>query len=176
MIADLKTANTRRENESRNIADQVQNLKELVPKALEGWKSSGDKRLEELGAEMRSLKKLLSNRVGGGGAAAPSGRPYSGAASEKDRSIPAYSAGTSTAPSGIASSATAEDTDGTTTSTIPSAPAPGVAVPRSSSGYQNTGRAAIPEWQMAAAGVSSKFQVPSVGASASGKGVTEAGD
>ena len=36
----------------------------MVPKALETWKEEGDSRLRDLGVEMKSLKKLLANRVG----------------------------------------------------------------------------------------------------------------
>lgn len=74
VISDLKAANSRREAESRILSDQVQALKDLVPKALEGWKASGDAKLDDLGAELRSLKKLVGNRVG----SQPTllGRPY----------------------------------------------------------------------------------------------------
>ena len=74
VVGDLKAANTRREAESRIIMDQINGLKDQIPKALEGWKAGGDARLEELGQEMQSLKRLLENRVGrSGGAAAPNG-------------------------------------------------------------------------------------------------------
>ena len=74
VVSDLKAANLRREAESRILSDQVQGLKDLVPKALEGWKASGDGKLDDLGAELQSLKKLVGNRVG----SQPLGRPYSG--------------------------------------------------------------------------------------------------
>lgn len=64
VVADVKSANTRREAESRIIADQVRGLKDMVPKALETWKSNGDARLDDISQEMQSLKRLLENRVG----------------------------------------------------------------------------------------------------------------
>ena len=165
VIADLKAANTRRENESRSISDQVQGLKDLVPEALEGWRESGDKRLEELGGELRSLKKLLSNRVGGGNGGqmpAPSsaGRTYNSTLADRPSSMtPGGSStpptGGSSTPNGIASSGTAESEEkASSTASIPSAPAPGVNVPRretpGSAQGSGSGRAAIPAWQMAA--------------------------
>lgn len=157
VIENLKIAKTRQENESRNIADQVQGLKDLVPKALEGWKESGDKRLEELGAEMRSLKKLLSNRVGGGATQQPLPRPNFSASADRPSGT-STPTGASSTPNGITSSGTADSEDKMATSSIPSAPAPGVTVPRreTPSVFQSSGRAAIPAWQMAASGGSSK--------------------
>ncbi|KAL8933506.1 MAG: hypothetical protein Q9216_006331 [Gyalolechia sp. 2 TL-2023] len=64
VVNDLKDGNKKREAESRMLADQVHSLRGLIPQALEGWKNQGDARLEELGAEVRSLKKLLSTRLG----------------------------------------------------------------------------------------------------------------
>lgn len=159
VIEDLKTAKTRQENESRSIADQVQGLKDLVPKALEGWKESGDKRLEELGAEMRSLKKLLNNRVGGSsGPSTQQSLPRHSNAPTDRPSGTSTPTGINSAPNGIASSGTAQSEDKMATSSIPSAPAPGVTVPRreTPSVFQSGGRAAIPAWQMAASGGSSK--------------------
>ena len=77
VIADLKTANSRRESENRMLADQVRELKSLIPQALEGWKANGDVKLDELSQDMSSLKKLLENRIGRpGGASTPVGRGY----------------------------------------------------------------------------------------------------
>lgn len=150
VIEDLKAANTRREAESRIIADQVTGLKDMVPKALEGWKASGDAKLEELGQEVQSLKKLLENRVGraSGGTPTPTtGRGYPNMSNEKKDSVPPFaspsSATTTTTPA--AESATA----------APSAPAPGVTAPKREStplrGFEKSDRRAIPAWQMAAA-------------------------
>ena len=69
VVSDLKTANARREAESRILADQVHGLRDLVPKALDGWKAAEDKKLEDLGSELRSLKLLVANRLGGGAGA-----------------------------------------------------------------------------------------------------------
>lgn len=139
VIEDLKAANTRREAESRIIANQVTDLKDMLPKALEGWKASGDAKLEELGQEVQSLKKLLENRVGRPGAApTPTSRGHPNG-NEKSKDNPA-SSGTTTPNVESASNL--------------SAPAPGVTVPKRESnplrGFERSERRAIPAWQMAA--------------------------
>ena len=140
VIEDLKAANTRREAESRIIASQVTELKDMVPKALEGWKASGDAKLEELGQEVQSLKKLLENRIGRPSAApTPTSRGHPNS-NEKSKDNHANS-GTTTPNVDSASSS--------------SAPAPGVTVPKRESnplrGFERSDRRAIPAWQMAAA-------------------------
>ena len=137
VVADLKAANTRREAESRIIADQVAGLKQLVPQSLEQWKQNGDARLEELGLELQSLKKLLENRVG------------------KSAAMPTY---TPPPPKNSAHYGAAATSETSTPNAEPAgdsaAPAPGGMVPkRDSSSPKRTsgGRAAIPAWQMAAA-------------------------
>ena len=139
VIEDLKAANTRREAESKIIASQVTELKDMVPKALEGWKASGDAKLEELGQEVQSLKKLLENRIGRPSAApTPTTRGHPNS-NEKSKDNHANS-GTTTPNVDTASSS--------------SAPAPGVTVPKRESnplrGFERSDRRAIPAWQMAA--------------------------
>lgn len=145
VIEDLKAANTRREAESRIIADQVTGLKDMVPKALEGWKASGDAKLEELGQEVQSLKKLLENRVGKpSGAPTPTSRGHPNGSEKSKDNLPAFNSANSgmTTPND-------ESASGST------APAPGVTVPKRDStplrGFERSDRRAIPAWQMAAA-------------------------
>ena len=150
VVEDLKAANSRREAESRIIADQVQGLKDLVPKALEGWKAGQDKKLEDLSLEVQSLKKLLENRVGRSGVGStPTGRGYypaTASGSEKSRDDFA----------GVSSTSNGTQTPNPESS----APAPGVTVPKRDGSTPSSGagkgdrRAAIPAWQMAASGKS----------------------
>ena len=144
MIEDLKAAMTRREAESRIIAHQVTDLKNMVPKALEGWKASGDVKLEELGQEVQSLKKLLENRVGRASAASTptsTGHPSGNEKFKGSEPVFHFMNSGPTTPYGESASA-------------PSAPAPGVTVPKRESnpprGPEKTDRRAIPAWQMAA--------------------------
>lgn len=144
VIEDLKASNTRREAESRIIADQVTGLKDMVPKALEGWKASGDAKLEELGQEVQSLKKLLENRVGRpSGAPIPTSRGYANGNGKSRDSLSALNSANTESTTTNAESASGSP-----------APAPGVTVPKREStplrGFERSDRRAIPEWQMAA--------------------------
>lgn len=163
VIEDLKAANTRREAEGRITATQVADLKALVPKALEGWKAAGDAKLDELGQEVQSLKKLLENRVGRSGTVpTPTGRGYANG-HEKPRDNPSTFAASHSAA--------------TTTTTTPNpdspsaspAPAPGVTAPKREStplrGFERSDRRAIPAWQMAAA-ATEKSEPPASSSSA----------
>ena len=145
MIEDLKAANTRREAESRIIAHQVTDLKTMVPKALEGWKVSGDAKLEELGQEVQSLKKLLENRVGRASAVSTPTSTGHPSGNEKFK-------GSDTMFHSMNSGATTPYGEFTAASSAP-APAPGVTVPKRElnppRGLEKTDRRAIPAWQMA---------------------------
>ena len=146
MIEDLKATITRREAESRIIAHQVTELKNMMPKALEGWKASGDAKLEGLGQEVQSLKRLLENRVGRAGAVPtpPSTGHPSGHEMSKGSDMMFHSMNSgATTPYGQSAGA----------SSAP-APAPGVTAPKRESksprGLEKTDRRGIPAWQMAA--------------------------
>ena len=78
------------------IADQVHSLRDLVPKALEGWKTTSDNRLEELRGEVKSLKKLLATRVGNS-TATPSSNNTNNTQSQNLQ--PQSASSTSTSPS-----------------------------------------------------------------------------
>ncbi|KAJ5826977.1 peroxisomal docking factor component Pex14-Penicillium chrysogenum [Penicillium robsamsonii] len=74
LVADLKNSSRRRDDETRRISDEVKSLKDAIPKALEGAREGNENRLKELGTELKSLKTLLGNRLGGGGATPVTGR------------------------------------------------------------------------------------------------------
>ena len=162
VVAELKDANKRREIEERSIKDQLHGIKDIVPKAIEGWKGVNDARLEELGAEVRSLKMLLQNRIGGG---ARNAQPYSGRASpgpgsSGDGKDPAGANGLNTPKADSGNSTAQEIRDEEVASASPgerpstSAPAPGVTEPKKdfTNRYSRAGGASIPAWQMAGAG------------------------
>ena len=174
VISELKTANSRREAESRILADQVHGLRDLVPKALDGWKAAEDKKLEDIGAELRSLKLLVANRLGAGAGpqALSSNRSYPalGAKEKPDKN----NSGGISDPTLVANSS--EDSQGGQT---PSGASSGAAAGASESGttipkpastgrYQGSGRVAIPAWQMAATG--GKAGVGSTGKTEEGAG------
>ena len=135
---------TSREAESRIIAHQVTELKKMVPKALEGWKASGDAKLEELGQEVQSLKKLLENRVGRASAASTPTSTGQSSGNEKSKGSDMFHSMNSGATTPYSESANA-----------PSAPAPRATTPKRESnppwGSEKSDRRSIPAWQMAAA-------------------------
>ena len=95
----------------------------------------GDAKLEDLGQEMQSLKRLLENRVGKAGTPTPTGRSYpSSTANGQQISVDKLSA------------SNGKTTPNLESATGSSAPAPGVTVPKR--------ERAIPAWQKAAAGKS----------------------
>ena len=171
MISELKSASRRREDEGRRIADEVRGLRELVPKALEGQKESTDGRLKELGGELRSLKMLVGNRVGGGsgsgvgpspsGAQSPIGRPFPALGGERPSGsgpiTPREPASTQIPGPTVNGTSDSKAEELGTSSSAAAVPAPGVTVPKressSSHGFDSrpSSRAAIPAWQMAAA-------------------------
>ena len=174
VISELKAANKRREDDSRRIGDEVRGLKEMIPKALEGWKAAEDVKLKELGAGLKSLKILVGNRVGGDqSTTTPPGRPSqfsermgaNGSSTPKDpvpqalsNSVPSYTLTSTIEKQG--------ENSASSPSSSASAPAPGVNVPKrevtSPFKFDSRpgGRAAIPAWQMAAASNSKATKIP----------------
>ncbi|KAJ5601464.1 hypothetical protein N7510_010998 [Penicillium lagena] len=71
VVAELKSSSRRRDDETRRISDEVKSLKDAIPKALEGAREGNENRLKELGSELKSLKVLLGNRLGGSGTSTP---------------------------------------------------------------------------------------------------------
>ncbi|KAJ6166700.1 hypothetical protein N7470_002147 [Penicillium chermesinum] len=155
LVADLKTSSRRRDDETRRISDEVKSLKDAIPKALEGAREGNENMLKELGSELKSLKVLLGNRLGGGATPA-AGRTVSSATS-----IPISSpspAPTPAAPTAVetpngSSAPAANGLQATVTSpeqeSQPAATAP--ATPSSNPLSQLNRSASIPAWQMAAA-------------------------
>lgn len=138
MIGDLKTASRRREDEARRISDDVRGLKDLIPRAMELQKESTDGRLKELNMELKSLKTLVSTRMGAG-PRSTTGTGEAGPSSSHEEGAGGL-AGTSNQGNGSRISApnsTGGDQRG-----------------GSSPGFTSTGntvnRAAIPTWQMVA--------------------------
>lgn len=159
LVSDLKTASRRRDDETRRISDEVKTLKDAIPKALQGAREGNENRLKELGTELKSLKVLLGNRVGGG---ATPGSPAAGRATTPTN--PSLSAASRPAEEPAASApAPAAAPAATPAANVATAPAPtsgaesqpaaaGTPAPASPSPLSQLGKSAsIPAWQMAAA-------------------------
>ncbi|KAG0155074.1 hypothetical protein PDIDSM_647 [Penicillium digitatum] len=149
LVVDLKSSSRRRDDETRRISDEVKSLKDAIPKALEGAREGNENRLKELGTELKSLKTLLSNRLGGGGATPIAGRTVgSTSIPSTPRPAPEETPATSPLPA-------ATNTSAATVAPPEQEPTP-TAIPASTSQSPNPlsqlGRSAsIPAWQMPAA-------------------------
>ncbi|PFH62747.1 hypothetical protein XA68_12175 [Ophiocordyceps unilateralis] len=133
-MVDLKTVNRRREDDAQRIRDEVQALKDAIPKAMSSQKDLTDSRLSEINGELGSLKALVTQRMSSAAghhhpqrATTPSG---SGADNSGEGSVgatPGDAGGKSTAQSGGGRRA----------------------------GINSAAKASIPAWQLAAAAASS---------------------
>lgn len=166
LVGDLKSASRRRDDETRRISDEVKTLKDAIPKALQGAREGNEHRLMELGTELKSLKVLLGNRLGGG---AGSGSSVAGR-TVGSTNLPVAS---SSRPADESTPAAPPATNGATATPAPTnspepqqqqqqQPSP---AETSSSPLSQLGRSAsIPAWQMAAANRSKKPSQSSPGA------------
>lgn len=158
LVSDLKTSSRRRDDETRRISDEVRSLKDAIPKALEGAREGNENRLKELGGELKSLKVLLGNRLGGSGASPGPGRSVGS---------PAPTPVTTPQPGAEATPA-APTTNGLQPTVTPAEQEPqpiaGPTPPaqNTDSPLSKLGRSAsIPAWQMAAANRSKGGSQPS---------------
>ncbi|KAF7592505.1 peroxisomal membrane protein pex14 [Aspergillus hancockii] len=171
LVADLKNASRRRDDETRRISDEVKSLKDAIPKALEGAREGNENRLKELGTELKSLKLLLGNRLGGSGASTtptpgkPSILPAVSGASRPTEESPA-----SPATNGTTATSTEPAPQPSSTGTTQSNQTPS---PASNSPLSQLSRSAsIPAWQMAAAN-RSKNASPSTPTPSTGDNATK---
>jgi peroxin-14 len=140
----MKEANEHRETESRRMAREMTEIREQIPKSIEKEREGTDARLKDLGAEMKSLKTLVANRMAGGAPrATPSYTPPAPVANQTPNPAPAAPAAPVT-----------ENND------VNAAPAPEAekpaAVPERTNSSSPFGRTlggkppSIPAWQLAA--------------------------
>ncbi|KAJ5722545.1 hypothetical protein N7488_000580 [Penicillium malachiteum] len=149
LVADLKTSSRRRDDETRRISDEVKSLKDAIPKALEGAREGNENRLKALGTELKSLKLLLGNRLGGSGATPLAGRTLGSSIPTPPATtsppVPDTTAAASPTPATNGLQATVTSPEQETQTTTPMAP------PVSNPLSQLNRSASIPAWQMAAA-------------------------
>ena len=159
VMSDLKAANRRREDDAQRIRDEVQALKDAIPKAMNNQKDLTDNRLSEINTELTSLKTLVSQRMSSSSAPATTNsymRPTSGGRAPTPT---VESAAESSTPAAPEPPKTLAQSSFNKSSTVNGA--------GSSSGGSG-GKASIPAWQMAAA---KKSEAASSGASNEGEGV-----
>jgi len=167
IVTDLKTANQRREDDSRRMESEIKNMRDSLPRAIDTVKEGSEKQLKELSTELASLKSLMQNRAGTSGASSfniprvpkpdSAQMPYSGSNNRSSNvgtptnEMPAPGSssnltgvnGASTVPSFAVPSSSASPAPGTT------APPPAVKPASTNLGY-GSGKVSIPAWQLAA--------------------------
>ena len=161
IVADLKAANARREDDARRMETEIKGMKDSLPRAIDAVRDGSERQLKELSTELGSLKLLMGNRFGGSnppsGFTGSSSRPpavsmtsaKSGATTPASEVAPGSSSnatgvnGSGTTPSFAAPASTYPAAASTPASTGSSAPKPPTAFPSGS-------KASIPAWQMAA--------------------------
>lgn len=156
VMTDLKAANRRREDDATRIRDEVQSLKDAIPKALENQKSLTDGRLREINTELTSLKTLVSQRMTTPSATTASSTMNYMRNAGGSATTPAAAAASTPAASTPAAKTNGEKATVESATTTPAAEIPKPTFPsapqlnRSSSPLANmSGKKAIPAWQMA---------------------------
>lgn len=158
VISDLKLANRRREDDAQRVRDDVQGLKDSIPRAMNAQKDLTDGRLRDLNSELKSLKTLLSQRMNSAAPAAPPAatpspsflKPASGSAAPNPAAAGSSSPITQSAiaqDESKESAKTPEETPGTTKTYNDYVSSIGRSSPFSSG--MPAGKAAIPSWQLA---------------------------
>lgn len=175
VLTELKSANRRRDDEAQRVRDDVQGLKDAVPRALNNQKDLTDTRLREVNAELKSLKTLITQRMNPTATSNSVGnylRPSSGNATPA--SVPALSTSAVT-PIGGSENAGHVNGNGKAASVedepkFPEYTSSGLGRNSPfSSGMSGAAKASIPAWQMMAAkGASSSSTAVTNGAAGSG--------
>ena len=150
VIGKMKEANEARELEAKRTTRELEDIKEQIPQAIQREKETTEGRSKDLAVEMKTLKTLVSNRMGGGGA--------------PQRTTPSFSShatngvnGTGAAAPAVQSPETTTTATTTTNGAVEDAEKPAGSVlpePRANSspyaGRVLGGKAQIPSWQLAA--------------------------
>lgn len=162
IVADLKTANQRREDDSRRMETEIKNMRDSLPRAIDTVKEGSEKQLRELSSELSSLKSLMQNRAASSSASFNIPR-----APKPDASSMPYTPSARTPNVGTPTTETAPGSTGNITGvngagTVPSFAVPNGAGTSSASttasaakpattnlGY-GAGKVSIPAWQLAA--------------------------
>ncbi|KAF4122122.1 peroxin-14 [Geosmithia morbida] len=151
VMADLKTANRRREDDAQRVRDEIQALKDSIPRAMNNQKELTDSRLREINGELGSLKTLVSQRMSTPTSANPL-RPASGHSTTSSQAATNgnNNNNSSSSTSSSTSAETAAATPTATTPTVETAPKPvGRTFGSTTNGGSTPVKASIPAWQMA---------------------------
>ncbi|KAI9737043.1 MAG: peroxisomal membrane protein pex14 [Cirrosporium novae-zelandiae] len=181
-VRDLKASNQIREDENRRIEAEVRSLRDGLKHALDGVREKGERRLGELGSEMKSLKVLVGNRMAGSTNTSSSINTPAPSTANTMATAPSAATGVPGLQNGLNKSPLPTPGAGIHTPSFTSANVTGDNAGRAASpatiGTRSTptpfgaaaGRPAIPAWQMAAANKADeekKEEMPMAAASAS---------
>lgn len=174
IVAELKAANMRREDDSRRMEAEIKNMKDSLPRSIDSVKEASERQLKELSSELGSLKLLMGNRMGGGSSGFGSGGqgiPRTQPGTIPNSNSATATPSTETAPNNTTNTpANPRQTSynaASTTYPASSMPASSAATPRPASAapFASSGtKAAIPAWQMAAASKAKDFTTAQAGA------------
>lgn len=160
VMTELKSANRRREDDAQRIRDEVQSLKDAIPRAMNNQKDLTDKRLAEINTELTSLKTLVSQRMNANSNTSVSSNYFRGT-----NGVNASSANGTTSPTTPAAQSVTPPNE-----TVPETPKPDAPKSVSQNKFNRASglsigsgaKASIPAWQMAMAN-------QSAGSSSAGK-------
>ncbi|KAH8840306.1 hypothetical protein MCOR27_004131 [Pyricularia oryzae] len=143
-MAELKSANRRREDDAQRLRDDVQNFKDALPKALEAQKDVASERLREVITELNSLKTLIGQRMTGPATPSPAPSNYLRPSVSPTPTSPAATENAATPSTGA---------NGTSAAEAPKPQTPATSSGRPSFGIGGAGSsgmsASIPSWQLA---------------------------
>lgn len=172
IITELKTANTKREDDARRMEADIKSMKDGLPRSIENVKDASERQLKELSTELASLKMLMSNRIGGS----------AGGMANIPKTQPANISSLSNSAAQTPVQETAPGSSSNVTGVNGAGKAPSFAMPSSTSqastprpasstSFSSSGKAAIPAWQMAAQNAQNKqkdFNIAPAGAGTNG--------
>ncbi|KAJ9610861.1 peroxisomal membrane protein pex14 [Cladophialophora chaetospira] len=166
IVAELKAANMRREDDARRMESEIKTMKDSLPRSIDSVRDASERQLKELSTELGSLKALMGNRLGGGsfgpgGQGVPRTQPGTFPGTSASASTSAVGTpSTETAPAPTASRPTPNYTS--SASAVPTAASLPAGRPASAAPFASTAnKAAIPAWQMAAANKAKEASGPS---------------
>ena len=150
VVGKMKEANENRELEAKRMAREIEEIKEQIPQSIQKEKETTDGRLKDLGIEMKSLKTLVANRMGG---QQPQRNPPLSFGSQASTGVNGISAPTPSAASAVLETNGTDGANGAVEDGEKPA-SPSVLPERSSApspyGRMLGGKAQIPSWQLAA--------------------------
>ncbi|OAL36345.1 hypothetical protein AYO20_04241 [Fonsecaea nubica] len=153
IVAELKAANQKREDDARRMEAEIKTMKDGLPRSIDNVRDASERQLKELSTELSSLKALMGNRMGSGSGvfgiprAQPPTMPGSNAASTSSTPAPPPSVENAPAGSGVS----APRPIPSSTNSTPQLPASNPTPVATSGGRPTSGtKASIPAWQMAA--------------------------